>query len=144
MKNKMIIALTLVASISLADTWYTVSTNDDGTVKSKWLTANCNPPHALQDNEYPENYLFPTNQVKFWKKVGNDWAGMTIAEQDAVLDAEADVKATVANWKTNTVDGETLADAFTALVICINKRLPATNKITMAEFKVELKEQLKQ
>jgi len=53
-----------------------------------------------------------------------------------------EIKCNTANWKDQQIDGETLADAFKALIICINKRLPATNKITAVEFKAELKGQL--
>lgn len=134
----------LLVSICFADSWYSVSTNTDGTAKSKWYNENCKPPHVLSFDEFPADYTFPTNDLKFWKRVGKDWVGMTTNEQAVVVDAEADIKATVANWKTNTVNGATLADAFKALIICINKRLPATNRITATEFKAELKEQLKQ
>lgn len=56
----------------------------------------------------------------------------------------AGVKSDLATWKDKDVDAGTLACALQALVVCINKRLPATNKITAVEFKTELKEQLKQ
>ena len=54
----------------------------------------------------------------------------------------AEVNSEIANWKNTPVTGDTLKDAFTALIICINKRLPATNKITASEFKAELKNQI--
>lgn len=56
----------------------------------------------------------------------------------------AEIKSDLITWKIQNVDGDTLADAFKALIICINKRLPATNKITAVEFKTELKTQLQQ
>lgn len=51
-------------------------------------------------------------------------------------------KADLTKWKDKQIDGDTLADAYRALVICINKRLPATNQITVSEFKAALKTEL--
>jgi len=36
-----------------------------------------------------------------------------------------------------------MSQAIKALVICVNKRLPAGNKITEVELKAEIKEQIK-
>ena len=70
----------------------------------------------------------------------SNWPACSIWKSNAVAEAKSDV----ANWKTQQVDGETLADAFRALIICINRRLPAGTNITAAEFKTELKTQLQQ
>lgn len=141
--RKLFIFLLLVSPV-LAESWYVVKVDLEGKVKGVGTNFDAKPTHVYLENEYPISYTFPTNDFKFWKKVGNDWVAMTVPEQQALIDAKAEIKASTENWKTNSVDGETLADAFRTLIICINKRLPATNRITALEFKTELKEQLKQ
>jgi hypothetical protein len=139
LKVGILIVLATVGA-AVAGTWWTVEEVDGRAVK-KWLTINCFA-HTNGPNEFAEDYAFPTNELKFWKKSGADWVSMTPAEQAAVVNAEKDVKASFDNWKTNTVDGETLAAALRAIVICMNRRVPGTNKITEAEVKVELKKLL--
>jgi hypothetical protein len=90
--KKIIIFLSLV-SVCFGDSWYTVYLNEDGTVKGKGYNENTKPAHALIENEYPANYSFPTNDFKYWKKVGNDWVSMTTNEQAVVDDTEKTIKA---------------------------------------------------
>ena len=45
-------------------------------------------PRALRENEYPMDYAFPTNDIRYWKKSGNDIIAMTPEEQATVDDAE--------------------------------------------------------
>jgi hypothetical protein len=64
-----------------------VSTVQSG--KSKEISAD--------NDEYPTDYVFPTNAPMYWKKVGNDIVAMTEAEQAAVnsnLQAEVTVATT--------------------------------------------------
>lgn len=142
MQRAILAFLLICVPVVLADTWWSIQVDSAGVPVAKYW--NDGGPHTLGENEYPASYVFPTNEFRYWKKVGTDWVAMTTNEQAAVGDAIAEAKAETANWKTNSVDGDTLADAFRALVICINKRLPATNRITAAEFKAGLKDQLKQ
>lgn len=83
MKKVLFVFLMMVSPV-LADSWWTVITNLDGSASSKYFTVNCLPPHTLKTNEYPENYAFPTNDIQYWKKSGNDWIAMTPAEQTNV------------------------------------------------------------
>ena len=64
----------------------------------------------------------------------------SIWKSNQVAVSKSDIDA----WKDRQIDGDTLAKALKAMVICINKRLPATNKITVVEFKGELKDLLNQ
>lgn len=68
------------------------------------------------------------------------WPNASVWKSNQVIEAKSNYD----TWKTQQVDGETLADAFKALIVCINKRLPATNRITAVEFKLELKQQLQE
>jgi len=138
MKKKLIVILFFLSVISLkagTNLQWCLEYMTTNYPTSKW---------TLQDDSngqgvYIKSWSSPLPKPTLSEAYSN-WALASIWKSNQIADTKSDT----ANWKQNQVDGETLADAFKALIICINKRLPATNKITAVEFKQELKDQLSQ
>lgn len=93
----LILMSTFTVSVS-ADSYRKVFTNETGKVVDVSLEQNTKPDHVLQENEYPVNYSFPTNDFKYWKKVGTDWVGMTLVEQAAYDDSVKTKEADFDDW----------------------------------------------
>ncbi len=144
MKKIFMSIFSLISVFLMAFSWRSVIVDENGTVVRTGYENDSKSTHVYKENEYPADYIFPTNAFIYWKKVGSDWVGMTTNEQAIVNNAIAEPKSDLSTWQTNLVDGTTLADAFRALIICINRRLPAGTNITANEFKTELKKQLLQ
>lgn len=106
--KRLIAMMMVLASNGLAASWYTVSTNVDGSAKEKWLTIQA-LPHTLGVNEYPADYPFPTNNMVYWKKVGGDWVSMNSNEM-----AQVDVK--LKQDETRRAVGDVDLDALFALI----------------------------
>ena len=137
MKRLLLCLFTMIvmAAVGTADSWRSVVTNSSGRVIRTGIEASA-VDHELKDNEYPLDYAFPTNDIKFWKKVGRDWVEMSPVEQVAVVDAEKEDVANDSNWT------ERERAIIRALVKTINIRLPAGQKITAVELKQAIKEEL--
>ena len=137
-------SLLLLSLLGLtAGSWIQVVIDQNGKAVSTNYNET-NVAHVLGTNEYLTTYPFPTNAFCYWKNVGSDWVAMSTNEMATVDAAVISNKSNFASWKTQGVTGDTLADALKALVICVNRRIPATNAITVSEFTTELKNQLSQ
>jgi hypothetical protein len=94
MKRALLIIISLFVVNAVADTWHVVSVDKRGTVTGCSTESNT-LVHELGENEYPVGYTFPANEFRYWKKVGNDWVGMTPAEQSAYDEAQFNLRKTV-------------------------------------------------
>jgi len=95
-----VLLMVVTATTSLAAEWKTVQVVG-GEVRAVTTTAiaGAHTPDPAK-NEYPTDYVFPVEDVMYWKKVGNDWVAMNLAEQavvneskkqKALVDAQANV-----------------------------------------------------
>ncbi len=151
-----------ISKVTYTKSYFTETTNKNivkvkgGVTLKADINANLNTCLEYMTTNYPGSTWIlqddSQGQGVYIKQWSSTMPKPTLEEAYAVwtdasswkVDKIAEEKSNTDNWKTKQVDGETLADAIKALIICVNKRLPVGNKITAEEFKTELKDQLLQ
>ena len=114
MKRILIVILFLICSVTVssADKFWRVVVDNYGNATQK-LRVSTATVHQLQPNEYQWDYSFPTNDIIYWKKQGNDWVAMTLAEQ---ADVDSALQQKVTDDATSDVD----MDALFKLIVHLN------------------------
>ena len=82
----------------------------------------------------PDISLLDNVSLKYWKRVGDLIEEMTVAEKQAITNAELEHRKSVADDY-----GIDMKIALTALIKVINLRLPSDKKITKQEMIIALK-----
>jgi hypothetical protein len=124
----------VVSGVSIAGQLYSegrvVNTDSTGSAVSLGSFSS-GKPRELRENEYPMDYAFPTNAMMYWKKVGNDWVGMTEPEQ-------ATVNSNIQQTALETATDDEISDA---MLGCIAEAIKQNAK-TKAEVKAIFKDQV--